>query len=104
MSMKCIILINVKMSTIVDILIFSSMIKTSSQSLKAKKVFIFQHFSFYAQLNFMLSWVEHGKSFITRFGLNISNIKDKVTIQSTITMMNVQNQQTTREISCSTKV
>ena len=38
--------INVKMAT------FISMINTISESFKARKVFIFQHFSFYEQLKF----------------------------------------------------
>ena len=50
--MKFIMLINVKMSTIVDILMYISMINTISESLKARKVFIFQHFSVYEQLKF----------------------------------------------------
>ena len=50
--MKFIMLINVKMSTIVDILTFISMINTKSESLKAIKVFTFQNFSFYEQLKF----------------------------------------------------
>ena len=41
-------LINVEMPTIVGILTFISMIK--SESLKARKVFIFKHASFYEQL------------------------------------------------------
>ena len=60
-------LINVKKSIIVDILkfismiiivgilTFISMINTTPASLKASKVFIFQHFSFMSSLNFMLS-------------------------------------------------
>ena len=35
---------------IVGIITFISMIKTTSKSLKARKVFIFQYFSFYEQL------------------------------------------------------
>ena len=58
MSMKFIILINVKMPTIVGILTFISMINTTSDSLKARIVFIFQDFSFYEQLKIyvQLSW------------------------------------------------
>ena len=40
------------MPTIVSILTFISMINTTSESLKAKNVSIFQHFSFYEQLKF----------------------------------------------------
>ena len=60
--MKFIMLINVKMPTIVGILTFISMINTTSENLKARKVFIFQHFSFYEQLKFHAG---HEKSFIT---------------------------------------
>ena len=45
LSMKFIMLINVKMPTTV-------MINTTSESLEERKVFIFQHFSFYEQLKF----------------------------------------------------
>ena len=65
LSMKLILLINVKMPTIVDILTFTSMIITTSESLKSRKV-IFQHFFFFiSSWNFILSWVEPEKSFIT---------------------------------------
>ena len=46
LSMKWIMLINVKMPTIVGILTFSSMINTAHESLKVRIFFIFQHFSF----------------------------------------------------------
>ena len=36
----------------VGIITFISMINVTSESLKARKVFIFQHFSFYKQLKF----------------------------------------------------
>ena len=52
LSMKFIMFINVKMPTFVGILTFISMINTTFESLKARKVFIFQHFSFYEQLKF----------------------------------------------------
>ena len=52
MSMKFIMLINIKMPTIVGILTFITMINTTFVSLKAINVFIFQHFSFYEQLKF----------------------------------------------------
>ena len=45
-------LINVKMLTIGGILTFISIINTTSESLKARKVIIFQHFSFYDRLKF----------------------------------------------------
>ena len=45
--MKCFMLINVKMRTIVGILTFIGMINTISESLKARKNNIFQHYIFY---------------------------------------------------------
>ena len=50
LSKKFIMLINVKMPTVVGILTFISMINTASESLKARKISIFQHFTFYEQL------------------------------------------------------
>ena len=44
--------INVKMPTIVGILTFISMINITSESLQARKVFIFHHFSFHELLKF----------------------------------------------------
>ena len=52
LSTKFILLINVKMPTIVGILTFISRINTASESFKARKIFIFQHFTFYEQLKF----------------------------------------------------
>ena len=52
LSMKIILLINVKMSTIVGILTFISMINATSERLKAINVFIFQYLSLYEQLKF----------------------------------------------------
>ena len=46
LNIEFILLINVKMPTIVGILTLISMINTTPESLKARKVFIFQHFSF----------------------------------------------------------
>ena len=53
-----ILLINVKMPAIVGILIFISMINTTSERLKARNFFICRYFSFYEQLKFcaQLSW------------------------------------------------
>ena len=45
-NLVLIMLTNVKMPTIVGLLILKSMIKTISESLKAKKVFIFKNFSY----------------------------------------------------------
>ena len=64
-STKFILLINVKMPTIVGILTFISMINTTSESLKARKFGILRLFSLMSSWNFVLSWVEHEKSFIT---------------------------------------
>ena len=52
LRMKFIMLINVKMPTIVDILTSISMINTTSESLKARKILFFQYYSFYEQLKF----------------------------------------------------
>ena len=51
-NMKFIILINVKMPTIVGILTFISMSITTSESFKARNVFVFWHLSFNEQLKF----------------------------------------------------
>ena len=51
-NMKFIMLINVKLSTIVGILTFMSMMNTTSESLRARKIFIFQHFRCYDYLKF----------------------------------------------------
>ena len=50
--MKFIVLTNVKMPTIVGILSFIRKINTLSEYLKARKIIIFQDFSFYEQLKF----------------------------------------------------
>ena len=52
MSIKFIMLINVKMPTIVGIFTFISMKNKTSECLKARKVVIFQQLSFYEQLKF----------------------------------------------------
>ena len=46
LSMKSVMLINVKMPTIVGILKFVRMINTTSECLKARKVYIFSAFLF----------------------------------------------------------
>ena len=51
LSMELIMFINVKMPTSVGILILISMVSATSGGMKARKVFIFQHFSYYEQLN-----------------------------------------------------
>ena len=50
--MKFFLLLSVKMPTIVGILTFISRINTASESFKARKILIFEHFSFYEQLKF----------------------------------------------------
>ena len=50
--MKFIMPINVKMPKIVGIITFIGMLNTTSESLKARKIFIFEHFSFYEPLKF----------------------------------------------------
>ena len=50
LSIKFIMLINVKMPTIVGILTFISMINTTYESLKVRKEFIFKFFSCYEHL------------------------------------------------------
>ena len=65
LGMKFILLINVNMPTIVGILTFISGINTTSESLKAKKSLLFTILPFMSNWNFMLSWVEQGRSFIT---------------------------------------
>ena len=50
MSMKFILLINIKMPTIVGILTFISMINTKSERLKARSFFICRCYRFYEQL------------------------------------------------------
>ena len=52
LSMKFIMLINVKMPTIVGILIFISVINATSERLKVRNFFICWYFSFYEQLKF----------------------------------------------------
>ena len=52
LSMKFIMLINVKMPTIVGILTFISMLNATSERLKARKVVIFQPFCFNEQWKF----------------------------------------------------
>ena len=50
LTMKFIMLINIKMPTTVGILTFISMKNTTSESFRVRKVFIFQHFCFYKQM------------------------------------------------------
>ena len=53
LSMKFILLINVKMPTILGILTFISKINTTSERLKARNFFICRYFSFYEQLKWV---------------------------------------------------
>ena len=73
--MRFIKLINVKMPTIVGILTFISMMNTASESLEARKAFIFQHFSFFEQLKFhaQLRMIKHLKPQGLFLGLKIVN-------------------------------
>ena len=50
--MKFIMLTNVKIPTVVGILTFISMINTTSERLKARKVFIFHLINFHEKLKF----------------------------------------------------
>ena len=52
LSMKFILVINVKMPTIVGILTFISMMNTTSERLEARNFYICRYFSFYEQLKF----------------------------------------------------
>ena len=62
LSMKFILLINVKMSPIGGILTFISMINTTSEGLKVRNVFIFQNFGVHDHLKFISQLsVEHEK-------------------------------------------
>ena len=65
LSTKIILLINVKMPTIVGILTFISMINTASERLKQETSLFVGILVFKTSWNFVLSWVEHEKSFIT---------------------------------------
>ena len=56
-------LIDVKIPTTVGILTFISMINTTLNSLKARQVFIFQHFSFYKRLKFHVQLSRISKMF-----------------------------------------
>ena len=71
---KFILLINVKMPTIVGILTFVSMIYTTSESLKARKICILRHFSFYEQLKFRAQLLSIKKSLITLGPGGIHNV------------------------------
>ena len=75
LSMKFILLKSVKMPTIVGILTFISMINIPSKCFKQDKLVIFQYFTFYEQLNFVLSWVEHDFFFITSWPDHIQEDK-----------------------------
>ena len=65
MSMKFILLINVKMPTIVGILTFTSMINKHLRTLKQDTSLFAGILVFISSWNFVLSWVEYEKSFIT---------------------------------------
>ena len=65
LSTKFVLLKNVKMPTIVGILIFISMIHTTSERLKASHFFICRYCSFVEQLKYCAQLSEHENSFIT---------------------------------------
>ena len=65
LSIKFILLINIKMPTNVGILTCISMINTIYERLKAKKSLFVGILVSMSSWNFVLSWVEHEKSFIT---------------------------------------
>ena len=58
LSIKFILLINIKITKIVGILKFISRINTAAESFKARKIFFFHHFTFHEQLKVhaQLSW------------------------------------------------
>ena len=58
--MKFILLMNVKMSTVVDILTFISMINTKSERLKARKFLICRYFTFYVELSMKKRFITSG--------------------------------------------
>ena len=64
--MKTILLINVKMPTIVGILTFTSRINTTSESCKARKILIVQHFKFLRAIEILCS-VESSMNFYIIF-------------------------------------
>ena len=59
------VLVNVKMPTTVGILTIISMMNKTSESLKARTVFIFQHFSFYEKLKFHTQFITSGPGFLS---------------------------------------
>ena len=60
LSMKLIILINVKMPTMVGILTFISMLNATNKVWKQNRLLLFGILVFMSSWNFMFSWVEHG--------------------------------------------
>ena len=61
--MRFILHLYLKMPTIVGFLTFINRISSTSENFKARKIFIFQHFSFLRAVEmFMLSSLEHEKS------------------------------------------
>ena len=65
LSMQFFLLINIKMPTIVGILIFISRKNFMLSSALQEKSLNWWYLIFYKRKNFILSWVEHEKSFIT---------------------------------------
>ena len=62
---KLILLINVKMPTVVVILTIISMINTTSERLKERQSLFVSILVLWSSWKYVLSWVEHEKSFIT---------------------------------------
>ena len=58
--MKFIMLINVKMPIMAGILTFISRINTTSESSETRKIIMFQHFSFYQELQISCSFLTAG--------------------------------------------
>ena len=57
--MQFVMLINVKIPTVVGILVLVNMITTTYESMKARKVVIFSILASMSSWNFMLSYIEH---------------------------------------------
>ena len=77
LTTKFILLINVKMPTIVGILTFISMINTRLRDLTQETFIFVGILVFMISWNFMLSWVEHEKKFITS-GRGVKYISNSV--------------------------
>ena len=76
LSMKFIMLLNVKMSTLVGILTCNSMINTTSESCKARTIYIFHNLTFNERLKFHAQLIELSmkKSLITSVPDELNNL------------------------------